>query len=343
MSPADFTSPWTPDILGADFSQTVIDLGTDPDGEGPIGATLVRYDPALRTPPHLVVLWVHGLSDYFFHRHVATALAAHNIATYGVDLRKCGRSLRVCHSAHYTTDLRVYDVELNASVRAIARDTSAPIVVVGHSTGGLITALWLERRARTGLDPVAGLVLNSPWLQLDVDGIAPFALSRAMSGVDALINALAIMCPTSPLPLPTSDLYGGSLWSKRGGEFDFRPGLKPLGGVGIRAAWLRAVRRGQRHLQAGLDLELPVLQLRSTASAPRGRNRDINTDLILDVRSMERFGPCVSSQFRDMPIVGARHDVFLSAPAVRQRALELTLEWLADTGILVAAQRPAAT
>src|SRR3712207_8345034 len=37
-----------------------------------------------------------------------------------------------------------------------------PVVLVAHSTGGLITPLWLDRRRRAGqVAPVAGLVLNS--------------------------------------------------------------------------------------------------------------------------------------------------------------------------------------
>ena len=329
MSSVEFTSQWMPDLLGESFSHSTIDLGADPDGEGNVTATLVRYDLALAAQPRAVVLWVHGFSDYFFHRHVAERFAADNIATYGLDLRKCGRSLKFGQSAHYTTDLQVYDAELDAAVRAIARDTTAPIIVAAHSTGGLIAPLWLERRAATMLDPVVGLVLNSPWLQLDVDGLFPFRLSPALPAVDRLIDGIATLRPKSILPLPTSDLYGTSLWVQRGGEFDFRPGLKPLGGVGVRAGWLRAVRRGQRTLQRGLSLEMPVLQLRSTQSAPRGRMRDIDTDLILDVASMYRFGPMISSDFCDVPIAGARHDVFASQPHIREQAFTSVFEWLA--------------
>ena len=61
---------WTEDILGPDFQSVPLELGADPDGEGDVRATLVRYcpggdaDAAYDDRPALV--WVHGMTDYFF-------------------------------------------------------------------------------------------------------------------------------------------------------------------------------------------------------------------------------------------------------------------------------------
>ena len=68
MSVVD-VSDWYPDLLGPDFSALDIRLGPDPEGETDIVATLVRYGTPV--PGRTSVLWVHGMTEYFFHAHVA--------------------------------------------------------------------------------------------------------------------------------------------------------------------------------------------------------------------------------------------------------------------------------
>lgn len=321
---------WESDRLGADYSSMSIDLGTDPEGEGDITATVVRYDPPLTRSPRAVILWVHGFTDYFFHTHVAERLKDENIGTYAIDLRKCGRSLRPGMSAHYSTDLSRYGTELDAAIDAIRADTGAPIVPVCHSTGGLIVPLWLAERRDAGVFPdVAGLVLNSPWLEFDVEAYVPGKSRRLLPAVDAVIAFLGKATPKWVLPLPTNETYGSSLSSSRVGEFDYERALKPIDSAGVRPGWLAAVRRGQLKLQKGLDLDVPTLLLRSERSS-RWR---VDADLILDVRSMIKYGPCVSSNLTDSPLVGARHDVFLSTIDVRERAVRELLTWLDANGI----------
>ena len=318
---------WAPDLLGPAYRRRELPLGMDPDGEGPISATLVRHEEA-PADPVAVVLVVHGLSDYFFHTHLAEFLAARGIATYGVDLRKCGRSRREGLTPHFITDLHRYDDELEQSLAVIASEhPGLPVVVAAHSTGGLVVPLWLARRRDGGrLDPVVGLILNSPWFQLDVP-------DRTRRILDPVIRTIASVRPYYRLPLPSSDLYVTSTHAEHDGDFHYDVTLKPPGGVGVRAGWLAAVRRAQRRLQRGLDLPLPVLLLRSTASSVgrRGARVDVDTDLILDVRSMERFADRVSAEVTEVPVEGARHDVFLSRPDVLEVVFDRLGTWLDHT------------
>ena len=318
---------WDPDLLGPAYRRRELPLGMDPDGEGPISATLVRHEEA-PADPVAVVLVVHGLSDYFFHTHLAEFLAARGIATYGVDLRKCGRSRREGLTPHFTTDMERYDDELDQSLAVIASEhPGLPVVVAAHSTGGLVVPLWLARRRDGGrLDPVVGLILNSPWFQLDVP-------DRTRKILDPVIRTIASVRPYYRLPLPSSDLYVTSTHAEYDGDFHYDVTLKPPGGVGVRAGWLAAVRRAQRRLQRGLDLPLPVLLLRSTASSVgrRGAHVDVDTDLILDVRSMARFADRVSADVTEVPVEGARHDVFLSRPDVLEVVFDRLGIWLDHT------------
>ncbi|WP_255583949.1 alpha/beta hydrolase [Dietzia sp. ANT_WB102] len=327
--PAGSDPRWTPDLLGPSYRRRVLPLGPDPDGEGQIVATLVRHEAA-PSEPTAVMLVVHGLSDYFFHTHLAEFLAARGVATYGIDLRKCGRSRRDGVTPHFTTDLEQYDDELDQSLQVIvAEHPGKPVLVAAHSTGGLVVPLWLgRRRDRNELDPVVGVVLNSPWFQLDVP-------ERARPVLDPVIRTLGSVRPFYRLPLPTSDRYVISTHVDHDGEYHFDTALKPPGGVGVRAGWLAAVRRAQKQLQAGINLPLPVLLLRSTASSVgarvRGGEIDVDTDLILDVRSMQRFADRVSHTVTDVPVAGARHDVFLSRADVLAVVFDHLGRWLDDT------------
>lgn len=325
--PAGSAPEWSVDILGPAYRRRELALGLDPDGEGPISATLVRHEEA-PADAVAVVLVVHGLSDYFFHTHLAEFLAARGIATYGIDLRKCGRSRRDGLTPHFSTDLENYDDELDGALAVITSERPGlPVVVAAHSTGGLIAPLWLARRRDRGaLAPVVGMVLNSPWFDLDVP-------PRSRRVLDPVIRTLATVRPYYRLPLPASDLYVSSTHADYDGDHRFDLALKPPGGVGVRVGWLAAVRRAQARLQAGLDLPLPVLLLRSTASSvgKRGPDVDVDTDLILDVRSMERFADRVSADVTEVPVAGARHDVFLSRPAVLEVVFDQLGHWLDHT------------
>ncbi|MBI3693104.1 MAG: alpha/beta hydrolase, partial [Mycolicibacterium aromaticivorans] len=122
-------------------------LGPDPDGEGDLFATLVRR--ADGTPANHTVLAVHGFTDYFFNTDLADRFAGAGFRFYALDQHKCGRSWRDGQTPHFTTDLARYDRELERAVEIIATENpGTTILVYGHSAGGLIVSLWLNRVRR---------------------------------------------------------------------------------------------------------------------------------------------------------------------------------------------------
>src|SRR5690625_350089 len=130
---------WVPDILDG-FSRHTIRLGED--DEGPLSATLVRYDAAEGHP----VLYIHGWSDYFYNTELAMAAADHGYKLYALDLRKYGRSLRNGQSPGYVEDLAEYDDEIGSALAIIklAHPDQLP-AIIAHSTGGLVASLWAHR------------------------------------------------------------------------------------------------------------------------------------------------------------------------------------------------------
>src|SRR5262245_31028746 len=156
---------WETDVLPAYYQRT-IPLGPDPEGEGDLFATLIRRGEAAPAPR--AVLAVHGYTDYFFHTELADRFAARGFSFYALDLHKCGRSWRQGQTPHFTTDLTRYDGELEQAVSIIAAETGgARLCAYGHSAGGLVLPLWLNRLRQQGTRlNIGGLVLNSPFFDL---------------------------------------------------------------------------------------------------------------------------------------------------------------------------------
>ena len=134
---------WQPDVLGDGFEALTLALADDDEGE--VVATLVRYAPrgSLGVRPARAVLHLHGWNDYFFQTPLARFWHAQGAAFYALDLRKYGRSLRPHQTPNYIDDLATYDEELDAAVEVIRDElgTRARLMVMGHSTGGLVACL----------------------------------------------------------------------------------------------------------------------------------------------------------------------------------------------------------
>ena len=143
---------WAPDVLGDGYQQLTIPLGTDPDGEGEVKATLIRYQPPQETKKTgRAVLYVNGFTDYFFQKHLAEHFAEQGYAFFALDLRKCGRSLEPGQTPHFVSDLSLYDAELDEALRQGGR-----VLDVGCGPGLMLLQLAAAYPKATfvGLDVV---------------------------------------------------------------------------------------------------------------------------------------------------------------------------------------------
>ena len=319
---------WVPDVL-QDYWQCTIPLGSDPAGEGDIVATLIRRGPEAAVDH--AVLAVHGYTDYFFHTEVADHFAARGFAFYALDLHKCGRSRRDDQTPHFVTDLANYDAELERALSAITAQARpgqrVKVLVYGHSAGGLIVSLWLDRLRRrnpTAHAGVGGLVLNSPFLDLQ----GPAILRH--SATTALIAGLSRMRSKGVARSPVEGGYGTTLHRDYHGEFDYDLQWKPVGGFPITFGWLHAIRRGQARLHRGLDVGVPNLILRSDHSVRETTDATSMHcgDAVLDVTQIARWAGCIGNRSTIVPVTDAKHDVFLSLPLPRQIAYQQLNLWL---------------
>jgi len=305
---------WHPDVLGDGFEQQSLPLGTDPEGE--VVATLVRSKPhpgprlfgALRD---VDVLYVHGWSDYFFQADLARFFTDRGAVFHALDLRKYGRSLRPGQTPGYVAALDVYDADIAAALDAMgtARE-GRRLLLFGHSTGGLTLTLWAARHPGVA----DALVLNSPWLELQLGPLGRQALAP-------LVNARARLDPLGTHPVVDLGFYTRAQ-RELGTLADSPDGWRPAQGFPTHPGWLAAIIAGHARVASGVDVGCPTLVLLSARSTPALTWNDamLASDSVLVVDDIARAATRIAGTVTISRIDGALHDVFLSAPAAREAA-----------------------
>jgi len=291
---------WRPDTLLEGFEAKTLEFPDDPDGR--VIATLVRLPAG--DAPNGPVLYVHGFVDYFFQRHMAERFAAEGYAFHALDLRKYGRSLLAHPHPNFCRSLAEYDAEIGAAIDAIG----APVLLAGHSTGGLICSLYAAQGARRS--EVRALWLNSPFFDWNVS-----PLRRAQLGMAALMGQAF---PYLSDPKGLNAEYGRSLHREFGGEWDYDLRLKPLKGFPVYFGWVGAILAGHHRVHAGLEIGCPVLTMHSDES-----------DIVLDWRHMAKWGRTLGPRASVLAFPGGLHDLVLSRGEVREAVFSTLFSWAA--------------
>ncbi|WP_307219117.1 alpha/beta hydrolase [Microbacterium sp. SORGH_AS_0888] len=312
---------WRPDVLGAGFAQCTLTVGEA--APAPTVATLVRRlpsPPAMWAGPlrGVDVLYVHGWSDYFFQRDLATAFTRMGARFFALDLHGYGRSLRPGDVPGYAVSLDEYDADIDAALEAMGTRRGRRLVLVGHSTGGLVLTLWAARHP--GL--ASALVLNSPWLELQLG-------SWGRQAIAPLIAARARVQPQGSQPVVDLGFYTRAQ-RELGTLPDAPAGWRPERGFPTHPGWFSAILAGHATVAAGVDVGCPALVLLSARSTPplRWSPAMTSTDSVLVVDDIARAALRIGSVVTIARIDGAIHDVFLSAPEPRDRAYALLRRWV---------------
>ncbi|PJJ47881.1 alpha/beta hydrolase [Hymenobacter chitinivorans] len=310
-------SHYQPDVLGPDFEQRVIEQPAD--YEGMVVCTLVRLRE--QAPGPRAVLYVHGFTDYFFQRDMAREYHRHGFRFYALDLRKYGRSWRPHQTANNVRDLAEYYPDLDAALALMRAEGCATIVLSGHSTGGLIAALYAQDG--TQRQHLAALFLNSPFLDMHQNW-----LNRTV-GVP-LAARLGRWLPDVQLPANLPTEYGRSLHRQYQGEWDYHLPWKPIEVFPVKLGWLRAIHAGHRRVARGLHLAQPILVLHSdqTVTQAGWSEQYFEADGVLNVCHIRELSPRLGPRVTVQAIAGGIHDLVLSRPAVRARVYQVLFEWL---------------
>ena len=286
---------WRPDSLLPGFE--ALQLAQPDDYEGAVVATLVRLPAG--DAPRGAALYVHGFSDYFFQRHMAERFAAEGYAFYALDLRKCGRSLLAHQHANFCNDLREYYADFDAALQAVG----APVLLAGHSAGGLLCSLYAHEGARRG--DIRALWLNSAF----------FAWRTPNAWWRIKLRLAVAIGRSFPYLANRNALHPGYTRGLRE-EWEFDTRLKPLLGLPVYYGWVGAVCDAQQRVQRGLGIGCPVLSMHAD-----------DADIMLDWRDIARCSRTLGPRVTVLAFPGGWHDLVLSPRGVREAVFSALFAW----------------
>lgn len=234
--------------------------------------------------PRASLAFVHGQGDHSGrYRLPATWFTERGFACLAVDLRGHGRSGgRRGHVVRFTDYLADVDALVEEARRRLP---DVPLIVVGHSMGGLVVIRWAIERASLPA-AVEGIVVSSPF----------FALSRGLPiWKRALLRMLSVVHPafTQPTGIRVEHLTHDR-------SFVRETELDPLYGTPATARWFTETRKAQREAarRAG-EISVPLLFVVS------------GEDRLVDPAAARRIHDAVTSAPREWHLYpGLRHEVF---------------------------------
>lgn len=247
--------------------------------------------------PRAIVLLAHGYGEHTGrYGHVVTALAAHGYAVFALDLRGHGRSsgprAQIRRFDDYVDDLHLLATDASHTLPDL------PVVLLGHSMGGLIAVRYALQHG-AGL---AALVTSGAALTIGEDVPAPV---RRAGGL------VAAVAPNLPLRTGPADV----LSTDPAVERDF--GRDPLNYSGpIKAAlghaFSTAAADARRHLA---QLTLPLLAMHGAA------------DELTDPAGSELLHTRAASTDKALQLwPGLKHEI-LNEPS-RHEVIAFMLAWL---------------
>ncbi|MEE4258138.1 MAG: alpha/beta hydrolase [Bacteroidales bacterium] len=295
----------------SEFGFEVTKFELKDDYEGRVEATLLSRK-SKKTSSN-AILYIHGFIDYFFQLELADWANRQGYNFYALDLRKYGRSMLAHQKANFFRNYNEYYEEIDAAVNVIRnKDKNIFLALIGHSTGGLISALYANDKADKKV--VDALILNSPFFEFNTSTAVKIFVSPLLALVGKVV-------PNLISPVTLAEGYAKSIHKDYYGAWDFDTKLKPIKGFPIYFGWLNGIYTAQRRLQKGLKIYCPVLVLHASESAKPGKYNDdmILADAVLNVAHMKKYAPKLGEKVKIVEIKNGRHDLVLSEEEPRKK------------------------
>jgi alpha-beta hydrolase superfamily lysophospholipase len=290
------------------------------DYEGKAIATLISAKA--NTGTRQAVLYIHGFIDYFFHPHVADFFDKQGFDFYALDLRKYGHSLLHHQHASFCKSLDEYFEEMDYSIKKIYDTTQKSVILFGHSTGGLTVTVYANKGKYKQY--VGGLILNSPFLEMNVSAFEFYGLKLMHVGLTKILPAYTVA------QKEIFEGYGKSIHKDYNGEWDYNLNWKPIKGFPAYFKWLKTIMENQQYLKENSNLKIPVLLLHASKSfIPKKNSKGVEVaDVVLNVEHMKQIGPKLGNTVTLSEVKDGIHDIFLSKKEARDYAFEQMLNWL---------------
>ncbi|MBM6551359.1 alpha/beta hydrolase [Marinomonas ostreistagni] len=314
-----------PDILGVPFVAHTFRFN------GPVSAvetTLVEYvQPSLHKR---AILYLHGYTDYFFQDSLAPHFAEQGWQFFALDLQGYGRSIRPNSRPNWCEDLAQYHDDLSIALAELGQRGIDEVVLLAHSTGGLIASSYLQRypeqvaQVNAAHPTIKGLILNSPFLEL------PFS-PKLLKYLSLPIRLTVSLLPFHNLRAEKISVYAKTLHRCYAGEWSYRLDWKPSQGFPLSFHWLKQVMLTQKSLRQR-PIKTPTLVCHSTLTTRKLDDVDATRkgDGVLDVASMTQAAQVMFQKATFASIDGGYHDLYLSPKPIRQRYLTRIDHWLAQ-------------
>ncbi len=309
-------SKWQPDILGDGYEMKYIEHGRD--YEGKVRSTVIR-----KLSPQggdKAVLYIHGYNDYFFQKEMGDRFVGSGYNFYAVDLRKYGRSLLPGQTRFEVRDLSEYFGDIVSAMTQMRRDGIRDVILMGHSTGGLVASYYMDRSKDT---MVKALVLNSPFLDWNLSGFLRNVVIPAVGTIGAVLPGIRISNGHS-------SAYGESLLSSCHGEWTYNTEWKTMQPLKVSTAWVRSIAKAQHHLQRRSRIKVPVLLMHSDNTVQGDTYTDAfrHGDAVLNIESISKYGRRLGKKVEDVAIKGGLHDLVLSEKSVRNTVYRTIFSFL---------------
>jgi len=307
---------YMPDVLGYDYEQQTFNMADD--YEGKVTCTLVRKRLMPDTPQ--AVLYIHGYNDYFFQAQLGDSVQAYGYNFYALDLRKHGRSILPHQEVFFCKQLDEYFADIDSALVAIRAEGHAKIILMAHSTGGLIAPLYLNTRGDSVAD---GMILNSPFMDMNMN----WFMGKIMIPVVSFIGKIFPNMKIQGYGLAS---YAKSLLRDYQGEWEFDTNWKRMYGHPKKAGWIHAIHSGHKKVQKGLNLNCPILVLSSDESFPETEEwheKYQTSDIILDVNDIQNHGMRLGANVTLETISNGMHDLILSQEPHRTEVYRKIKHW----------------
>lgn len=306
---------WQPDILGDGFEMAFINHPADYSGK--VRSTVIRK--LATAPSHKAILYVHGFSDYFLQKGMAQMFVDHGYNFYAIDLRKYGRSLLEGQRLFQVRDLHEYFPDIDSAVEIISADGTESIALLGHSTGGLTTSLYMSEKPSP---LIKALMLNSPFLDWNM----PTFMKKV---IIPIASSFGRVFPNVKIHQEPDAGYANTLSAHHQGEWLYRDDWKPDVLPDPDLGWIRAIYQGQKQLRRQ-SVKVPVLLMHSSCSVKKGDSKEsyFHADAILDVETISYYGTRLGNDVTEVTLQDGLHDLVLSKKIIREQVYETMLSWL---------------
>lgn len=311
---------WKPDTVLNDGYECAY-VNQPDDYSGKVRSTIIRRLSWSKS--NKGVLYIHGFNDYFFQYEMGEEFNSHSYEFFAVDLRKYGRSLLPGQKPFEMRSVSEYYADIDSALSAMRYEGINDIVLMGHSTGGLIASCYLSALDRDNPEAagrIKALVLNSPFLDWNLGTMECFVQAVAFFG--KLAPGIKVKQGGSA--------YSESLLKSHHGEWVYNTEWKKFNSSDVDLGWVRAIDRAQRSLRGGKSgITQPILLLFSDKSVSGEWDESHNrADGVLDVNDINKYGRMLGPNVTVMRVRGGLHDLLLSAPVVRSAVYTAIFDWL---------------